>query len=526
MFDADVCYRALLAKDPRFDGLFFTGVSTTGIYCRSVCPARKPRRASCSFYPTAAAAENAGFRPCLRCRPELAPSLSPYEQRLSTAAGAIARIQAGCLNGSTTIDDLAAQYGMSGRQLRRLIKESTGVSPVQIAQTSRLLLAKQLLTDTRLPVTRIAFASGFSSVRRFNELFSKTYRLSPSRFRREATNGSIDSTLELRLSFRPPFEWNALLRFLAPRSIGGVEIVRDARYLRTVAIDGAVGWISVRRAPQGDCLLASVSSSLVPCLQRLLPKLRDAFDLHARPDLVDTHLGEDPILARSVKERPGLRVPGTVEGFELAWRAILGQQVSVRAATTIAARFAERFGSPVDTGQPGLSTLTPTPARVAEARPERLASIGVPESRARSIVALARLCADAPALLSPGSPPDMVCARLQELPGIGPWTAQYIAMRAFHWPDAFPDTDLAIGRALEAHDVDPSALVAAWSPWRAYAAMHIWSQSPIADSDRPGRRHPRVLPRGARERTGATPAGVEATAAPRDRRPPPYGRRS
>ena len=386
MDNDDARYRAVLASDPRFDGLFFVGVSTTGIYCRPVCPARKARRTSCTFFPTAAAAEEAGFRPCLRCRPELAPARSPYEERFARAAAIVAHIQAGGLDAERGVDELAERYGLSVRQLRRIVNEAAGVSPIQLAQTSRLLLAKQLLTETRLPITEIAFASGFASLRRFNELFATTYRMSPSRFRGGARRADGEASIALQVSYRPPLAWSELLAFLAPRAIEGVEQVDGQIYRRTVSIDDCAGWVEVEPAARGDTLLVRVARALTPVLQALLSRVRDLFDLHAQPDLIDGHLGRAPLLAPLVAERPGLRVPGAFDGFELAWRAVLGQQVSVRGATTLAGRFARRFGEPVETPFPGLSLATPAAARVAACTPSRLAKLGLPRARAASLV--------------------------------------------------------------------------------------------------------------------------------------------
>jgi len=334
MLDEGVCYRALRGSDRRFDGLFFVGVSTTGIYCRPICPAKKPARKRCTFFVTAGAAERAGYRPCLRCRPELAPGLAPYETRFAAASGIVARIQQGALNGAADIASLASQFDLSVRQLRRVVREVAGASPIQLAQTARLLLAKQLLTETALPVTRVAFASGFSSVRRFNEAFAAHYRMPPSRLRRQSPSVSSDGTLTLRLSYRPPFAWDALLAFLRRRAIAGVEAVDGGHYRRTVSLGGHEGWVDVAPCRAGDLLTVRVGSTLAPVLQTLLARLRDLFDLHARPDVIDAHLAESPTLTDLVGQRPGLRTPGAFDGFELAWRAILGQQVSVRAART------------------------------------------------------------------------------------------------------------------------------------------------------------------------------------------------
>lgn len=474
----EICYRALRTRDQRFDGVFFVGVSTTGIYCRPVCPARTAARSSCRFFGNAALAEHNGYRPCLRCRPELAPGLAPMDARQTTVPGIVSRIQSGALD-RDNVDSLAAEFGIGARQLRRLVRDEMGVTPIELAQTCRLLLAKQLLTETSLPVTRIAFASGFTSVRRFNEAFRSHYRLTPGTMRRQGRNGDAptDAPLRLRLGFRPPLDWPSLLAFLEPRAIASVESVSESAYARTVSIDRHDGWIAVTRSDVTDTLSVEISASLLPVLQPVLARVRNLFDLGARPDLIDAHLGAFPRLAQAVRDRPGLRVPGAFAGFELAWRAILGQQVSVRGATTLAGRFAERFGTPYSAAHEGLRRMTPTAASVAAASPDDIAAIGLPRSRAACLHALAEVLADRPTLLDPGPSVDAALQRLRAIRGIGPWTADYIAMRALRWPDAFPKDDLGLRHALGLRT--PSLVRDAAEPWRplrSYAALHLWTE--------------------------------------------------
>jgi AraC family transcriptional regulator of adaptative response / DNA-3-methyladenine glycosylase II len=479
-------YRALAARDRRFDGVFYVGVTSTGIYCRPVCRARTPRRERCRFFNNAAAAERAGFRPCLRCRPELAPGHSSVDAVGRLASAAASRIAEGALNGGD-VESLARELGVGSRHLRRVLEREVGVTPVELAQTQRLLLAKRLLTDSELPVTAVAHASGFQSLRRFNALFRERYRLNPTGLRRAHRDGSWraiarfgtdqgedDGVVSLSLSYRPPFAWEPLLRFLAARATPGVEHVEADRYLRTVAIGGHSGWLAVTQPRGGETLNVEVSASLVPVLMAVLARLRQLFDLDANPSDIDGHLSSHG-LASLVRRRRGLRVPGAVDGFELAVRAILGQQVSVRGATTLAGRFAAAFGLPA-AGVAPLSRLAPTADRVAEATVEEIATIGLPRARAASIHALARAVAEGHIHLTPGSHGREMMRRLTALPGIGPWTAHYVAMRALRWPDAFPASDLALRRA--AGMPTPTKLERAaerWSPWRAYAAMHLWS---------------------------------------------------
>ena len=471
--DLDTCYRALESHDVRFDGVFFVGVQTTGIYCRTVCPARTPRRDRCTFHRSAAAAEHAGFRPCLRCRPELAPGNARIDASNRLAALAYSRIEDGALNGeSGGVVPLAAELGVSPRHLRRVVQNAFGVAPAALAQTQRLLLAKRLLADTALPITEIAFASGFGSLRRFNTLFQERYRLNPTDLRRARPAATTES-FDCHLSYRPPLDWNSLLRFLGDRSLVGVESVEGDVYRRTIRLGKASGWLAVTPAGSGrDQLRVTVSSSLAPGLLPLLARIKRAFDLGADPASIAAHLGD---LGGLATFRPGLRVPGAFDGFEIAIRAILGQQISVRAATTLACRFAHAFGEPIRTPYADLNRLTPTAERVASAAPESLTALGIVGARARAIIGLACAVAEGTITLQTTADPEATIAHLQTLPGIGAWTAQYIALRALAYPDAFPHTDLVIAKALG--ETNPQRVLAraeAWRPWRAYAAIHLW----------------------------------------------------
>jgi AraC family transcriptional regulator, regulatory protein of adaptative response / DNA-3-methyladenine glycosylase II len=471
--DPDSCYQALVSRDPRFDGLMFVGVASTGIYCRLVCNSRRPLRRNCTFYPHAAAAEQAGFRPCLRCRPELAPGHARVDSRNRLAVALARRIEEGALN-DLDVPELAAQVPVADAHLRRVIQDEFGVSPNKLLETQRLLTAKLLLTDTTLPVTEIAYASGFSSLRRFNDAFLANYRLSPSRFRQgAATPGAVAARrargFVFELAYRPPLDWDGLLEFLSKRLYRGVEAIRDGCYLRTVAVEGRRGWIRVAPAPGRDALAVELAPELGRAIPAVLTRVRRLFDLGAEPQRIAARLG------KLAAQRPGLRLPGAFDGYEVAIRAVLGQQISVKAATTIAGRFAATFGEPVEMPFPELRLMMPTAADVARTSPAATAKIGVTAARARTLLALSQAMAQDPRLLEPGADVEAAMARIKQLPGIGEWTAQYLAMRAFAWPDAFPATDLGIRKALGLDD--ERAIIAraeAWRPWRGYAAMHLW----------------------------------------------------
>jgi AraC family transcriptional regulator of adaptative response / DNA-3-methyladenine glycosylase II len=476
--DPDICYRALTARDPRFDGLFFVGVTSTHIYCRPICPTRTPGRDRCRFFPSAAAAEQARFRPCLRCRPELAPGNAPVDAVGRTARIAAVRISAGVMNDEGSLETLAGEMGVSSRHLRRVLRQELGVTPVELAQTHRLLLAKQLLTETTVPIIDVAFSSGFASVRRFNALFRARYRLTPRDVRKTHSKGPVDRSIRLTLAYRPPFAWETMLHFLAARAVPGVEAVVGRSYLRTVGLDDVRGWVKVEPTTGRHALTVELPMSLAGVLPQLFAKLRNLFDLDARPDVIADHLGHDTHLSGRVLSNPGLRVPGAFDGFELAVRAVLGQQVSVRAATTLAGRFAEAFGEPVQVPSPALTRLSPAAARIAEARLDELTALGLVATRAECLRALARAVCDKAVSLEAGPDPVACMERLMALPGIGPWTAHYIAMRGLRWPDAFPHADLGLRKALGGRPAGAVLeLAEAWRPWRSYAAMHLWDGS-------------------------------------------------
>ncbi|HJV87350.1 MAG TPA: AlkA N-terminal domain-containing protein [Noviherbaspirillum sp.] len=480
VLDHASCYRALAARDTRFDGIFFTGVTSTGIYCRPVCTAKTPRESSCRFFSSAAAAEAAGFRPCLRCRPELAP----YALQQNLAHAVWQRIAAGALNDGD-IERLATDVGLSSRQLRRVLLQHFGVTPVELAQTQRLLFAKKLLQETRLPMAEVAFAAGFGSVRRFNALFALRYGIAPGAIRRAA--GSEDASgqdaLTLRLAYRPPYHWPRILHYLAGRAIPSVEAVetdgRDGAYLRSVRIGDVSGWLRVTHRAEKHQLELEVAPTLAPVLMPLLARVRTQFDLDANPSVIETHLRQDPLIAGRIDALPGLRVPGAFDAFELAIRAVLGQQVSVAGATTLSGRLVQRFGDAMTAPHGTVAHHFPRAERLAQADVSELAAIGLPQTRAQTIRNLAQFAEQGGLHMPPGLSLDDAVARLRTVRGIGDWTAHYIALRALRFPDAFPAGDLGLQKAAaegesRLTEKQLAARAAAWSPWRGYAAIALW----------------------------------------------------
>jgi AraC family transcriptional regulator, regulatory protein of adaptative response / DNA-3-methyladenine glycosylase II len=474
-------YRALTAHDARFDGVFFVGVTSTGIYCRPICPAKTPKEAYCRFFDSPQEAEQEGFRPCLRCRPELAPGSAPVDDSQRIAHLIVRRIEEGAMEDSEGLESIADQFELSSRQIRRIIQKELGVSPIQLILTRRLLLAKQLLTETSLPVTEIAFASGFSSLRRFNDAFNCRYGMPPTRLRKKAIEGDSlatnGDTSILQVSYRAPYDWLGMLAFLKARALKGVEWVTDSSYARTVQLGKHKGWIRVTQEKKRNGLMVEFSHTLMAVLPGLLSRVRDLFDLNARPDIINKHLRKDKILRVLIKHNPGTRVPGAFNGFELGLRAILGQQITVKAATTIACRLVEAFSEPIVTSCSELNYLTPSPTKIAKSKVDDLAKYGIVRARSKSIIALAQAHVSGDLSIDSGvhQDPNATIESLTELPGIGPWTAQYIAMRALRWPDAFPKEDIAILNNLGGVTAKRAEEMSqAWRPWRSYAVLHLW----------------------------------------------------
>jgi AraC family transcriptional regulator of adaptative response / DNA-3-methyladenine glycosylase II len=482
--EREISYRALQSRDPRFDGLLFVGVTSTGVYCRPVCPARTARFENCRFFGSAAAAQEAGFRPCLRCRPETAPDLASWRGTSSTVSRALALIGDGALDGEgASVEALAERLGMGERHLRRLFVQHLGASPIAVAQTRRVLFAKQLIHETRMPMTEVALAAGFGSLRRFNEVFLELFHRPPSALRHKRTPGRANSEagVTLRLRYRPPYDWDSMLDYLRARAIPGVEVVEDGRYLRSVEIDGSTGSVEVAHLPQRQSLSVTIRFPHVQFLPAIVARVRRVFDLGADIETIDAHLSQDPRLAPLVARRPGLRAPGGWDGFELAARAILGQQVSVAAGRRLAEQLVARYGDPVSSdyaNHPKLTHVFPTAKRMAAAKP---ITVGMPRARQESLESLAQAAVADPNLFRAFGSAEETIARLRKLRGVGEWTAQYIALRAFREPDAFPAADIGLLRGaaiIDGMQTTPAGLLTraeSWRPWRAYAAQHLWA---------------------------------------------------
>ncbi|MDR1088273.1 MAG: helix-turn-helix domain-containing protein [Coriobacteriales bacterium] len=475
-------YAALKARDARFDGRFFVGVSSTGIYCRPVCRAKLPREENCSFYTTAAEAEQAGYRPCLLCRPELAPGLSITDARSSLVRRATRLLEEYCQT-DLSLDVLAGKLGCTARHLRRVFAEEYHVSPVQYLQTMRLLLAKSLLTDTNLPVSEVAMTSGFGSIRRFNELFKTRYRLSPTALRKRARAGEQHGALSLSLAYRPPYRWEEMLDFLALRAISGVEAVRDGSYLRSVRLasragEELLGWIQIGNNEQKHALQLTISANLLPVLTQVFARVRHLFDLYCEPDSI-TEILERLNSVTPGAFVPGLRVPGCFDAFEMCVRTVLGQQITVKAAGTLAARMAVNLGTPLEGAPEGLTHAFPTPEALlalGDTLPEQLGQLGIISARTRTIQKLAESFVSGSINYGLSAQPETEMAKLVTLPGIGPWSSQYIAMRAMGWPDAFLDTDHGVKKALAQYTPEQiRELSEDWRPWRSYATVALWN---------------------------------------------------
>lgn len=475
--DPTVLERARLSRDPRFDGKFFIAVTSTGIYCRPICPASpSPRRSNVRYFTSAAAAADAGFRPCLRCRPEAAPGTAAWLGTSAVVRRALRLIDEGALD-EASVGEFASRIGIGARHLDRLFLQHVGASPLAVAQTRRLHFAKRLLDESDLPMTQIALASGFGSLRRFNDAFQKAYRRAPRELRRDRREPPVPGAgheVTLGLAYRPPYDWDHLRQFLALRATPGVERVEEQSYARLIRTGAGHAEIQVQPVAGKDALRLRVRGAPSAALFQIATAARRVFDLSADPALVAAGLRSDPLLRPLVRRRPGIRIPGTWDAFECAVRAVLGQQVTVAAARTLAGRLVGRTGEPVAAATAGLDRLFPTADVLAAAN---LDGLGLTGARIAALKSLARAVAEGRVAFD--RPAEEVVASLVQLPGIGEWTAQYIALRALGEPDAFLSADLVVrrmtateGAPLTARELDRRA--AAWRPWRGYAVMHLW----------------------------------------------------
>lgn len=489
MLQNEIYERARQSRDARFDGQFYIGVTTTGIYCRPICPVNAPKPENVRFFPSAAAASEAGFRPCLRCRPECAPGTPAWNGTSTTVRRGLRLIAGGALDDGD-VESLAEKLGVTSRHLRRLFTQHLGASPLAVAHTQRLHFAKRLIDDTRLPMNHISLAAGYGSVRRFNDAFQKSYGRAPRDLRRAGRNEPAGSrvngsqpTLTLRVPYRAPFNWSGMLEFFAQRATPGVEGVAGDTYRRAVAIDGRHGVLQVAPADREGFLALTVDGIATESLFEAIQNAREVFDLDAPVAEIGDTLGRDPALRPLLGRQAGIRVPGAWSGFEITVRAILGQQVSVKGATTVAGRIAERYGEPLALagGAPGdaLSRIFPTPERLLRAR---FAKIGLVPSRADTIRRVAASVLHGDLRFDAAQDPDEFCRALCRIKGIGDWTAQYVAMRALKYPDAWPATDLGLLKALRHPErmkpADLARRAERWRPWRAYAAALLWSSLP------------------------------------------------
>lgn len=482
----DMCYQGIKAQDGRFDGVFFTAVKTTGIYCRPVCRVRAPKSENCTFYESAAQAEANGYRPCLRCRPELAPGYADVEQRSELAALAVQYFENHGYE-PKSIPLAAEALGITTRHLGRVFQSTFGVSPLNYLMTKRLLMAKLLLTDTELPVTEIAIAAGFGSVSRFNVAFKKHYRLVPTALRKQVSseskhkiggNNHLDQII-LKLPYRPPYHWEMMMAFFHMRAVPGIEhVTDDSIYSRSLRLQQGDlwygGWIEIKPIDGQNSVQVRVSSSLAPVLLKVIKRIRVVFDLDLMPDQLPEGLPR------------GMRLPGCFDSFEMGTRAILGQQITVKAARTLAMRMVSQLGEPIETPWPEINRHFPTATQISsltEPVTEVLGQLGVIKRRSLSIQALATALTEGTLTLEPGAHPDTVREQLLALPGIGPWTAEYLTMRALSWPDAFPVTDIGVKHGLDPfisyttqkiYEKEAYAYSEAYRPWRSYLTISLW----------------------------------------------------
>ncbi len=476
LLDPKVCESARQTRDARFDGHFFIGVITTGVYCRPVCPVRIPKAKNVQFYPSAAAASEAGFRPCLRCRPESSPGTSAWNGTSVTVSRALKLIATGALD-EGSVDELSETLGIGPRHLLRLFHKHLGASPLAVAQTQRLHFAKKLIDETELPMTQVGFAAGFNSIRRFNDAFLKTYGKTPSKLRKTKTQGQAGNTIHFQLQFRPPFDWKSLLDFLGSRAIPGIEVVEETSYRRTISLDGKKGEFELNFFDDKNVIKLQIHFPDSKALFKIVERVRRIVDLRANCMEISNHLGQDPFLAPMMAASPGLRVPGAWDGFEIAVRAILGQQITVKAATTLAGRLAKAYGEKWEgTDCDHLTVLFPTAESLSQAN---FAEIGLTKARSQTIRDMATAVCQGKLTFDGSVDFKTFTEQITEIRGIGDWTAQYIGLRALGEPDAFPAADLGLLKAASPENTRISSKdllekANPWRPWRAYATMYLW----------------------------------------------------
>ncbi|MGV8083223.1 MAG: DNA-3-methyladenine glycosylase 2 family protein [Coriobacteriia bacterium] len=485
----DVCYKAIESRDPRFDGLFFIAVRTTGIYCRAVCTCGPAKRENIRFYATAAAAEADGFRPCLRCRPELAPGVPASIDSKNIALRAAELIRDGAVTGGG-IARLASKLAVSERQLRRLFEAEYGVSPAEYRNSCRLLLAKSLLTDTDLPITRVAFASGFSSLRRMNDAFLRHYSMSPRAFRKTAgaDTSRSDRPIAVRLGYRPPYRFDLLLHFFALHAVPGVELVEGDSYYRTVSVPvenkagettRVHGWIRVQNLPQKNSLALTLSSSLLDVLPVVLGRIRRVFDVDCIPSSVEEGLKDFHSLVSESCDISGIRLAVAFDGFQTAVQTVLLEKHSPQETAVLMQTIAETLGSSIETPVRGLETVFPAAEQFcSEGIGKILENLGVDDDSAATILALAKGVVEKAIVLEPGADVEEMRSRLSEIQGLSPDSIQYLLLRAYAYPDAFPAGDKTIREAFADNTKHQLAeLSEAWRPWRSYGVMSLWQQT-------------------------------------------------
>jgi len=476
-FSAQVAYEIFKNRDRRFDGLIFVGITSTGIYCRPICPAPQAKSANCRYYPSAVLAEQAGFRPCLRCKPERSPYSYNAEDISNLVYRATQKIEYALIK-DWTLEELAHDLKVSSRHLRRSFVQELGVSPIKYLQSVRLLRAKQLLGDANLTVTQVAFASGFKSVRRFNEIFKQQYSLTPSNIRKQQKaklDHSDEKTIHLKCGYRVPYNWHHIISYFQARSAHPAELVNNGVYYRTVQLGAYKGWYSVAHSQKDLHLSVQISHNLHPIVAEVIAKIKRQFDVHANPLKINAKLEKDSILRQSVLSNPGLRSPGSFDPFEMLIRVILGQRISVKAATTLMNRYVSTFGEVFKTPVAGLNRISPLPKVVAKADAGRVASLGIPYKRAETIITVSKAFDQGRLNFAPDTDLEKLRTALAEIPGIGPWTIEYMLMRGISWPDAFPTADLGVQKALGANSKkEIEAISQSWQPYRSYATHHLW----------------------------------------------------